>query len=260
MSSPSEGDSTAHSNIRSNAHANDRTSPPLPEGGRIDLIDGGELALALLPTDQDVVSDEWRSWVESTPIETSTPMVSIAFHRAHVVWRPGRAVVMAPADRIDSVRQAVIEGVRHETTLAGIETAMTAGWADLEADAEDAFEVEAMSPIRRRELKRRYRRTVELRAKLVRMAPYLLSPIVHPPTIGSQVADRWRERLRMEARYEAVNAQLEVHHDVYDACGQRSSDSRLARSGHALEWAILVVLGFQSLMWLFEIVTGLSAD
>jgi len=137
---------------------------------------------------------------------------------------------------------------------------MAAGWGELEADAEDAFEVGAMSPERRLELKRRYRRTVELRAKLVRMAPYLLSPIVHPPTLGSQIADRWRERLRMEARYEAVTAQLEVHHDVYDACGQRTSDSRLARSGHTLEWAILMVLVFQSLMWLVEILSGLSAD
>jgi hypothetical protein len=248
MTSPSERSSNAD------------LSPPLPAGGRIDTIPDSGLVLATLPIEVEVTPEDWRAWIEATPVETATPIVSIVFHRAHVIWRPGRAVVIAPDDRIDSVKAAVIEGVRHETALAEIEAAMAAGWAELEADAEDAFEVEAMAPARRRELKRRYRRTVELRAKLVRMAPYLLSPIVHPPTIGSQVADRWRERLRMEARYEAVTAQLEVHHDVYDACGQRSSESRLARSGHAIEWAILVVLGFQSLMWLFEILSGLSAD
>jgi hypothetical protein len=248
MTSPSERSSNAD------------PSPPLPAGGSIDTIPDSGLVLATLPIEAEVAPDDWRAWVEGTPVETATPVVAIVFHRAHIIWRPGRAVVIASDDRVDSVKAAVIEGVRHETALAEIEAAMTSGWSDLEADAEDAFEVEAMSLSRRRELKRRYRRTVALRAKLVRMAPYLLSPIVHPPTIGSQVADRWRERLRMEARYAAVTAQLEVHHDVYDACGQRTSDSRLARSGHALEWAILVVLGFQSLMWLFEILTGFSTD
>ncbi len=234
--------------------------PPLPDGARTITVEEAGLQLVTLPASLETVPEAWRDWVEAASPEAAVPTVWITFHRAHVIWRPGRAVVLATEDRLESAIAAVVEGARHEAALESIERAAAEGWDDLEADASDAFDALTVSAPRRAELRRRYRRTVELRARLVRIAPYLLSPLMHPPTLGSQIADRWRERLRMEARYEAVEAQLEVYHDVYDACGQRTSEAGIARTGHTLEWAILVVLGFQSILWLFEILTSLAAD
>jgi hypothetical protein len=35
-------------------------------------------------------------------------------------------------------------------------------------------------------------------------------------------------------------------------CGQRASDFMLARTGHRLEWVIIVLLAAQLLLWAFE--------
>lgn len=238
--------------------ASSSVPPALPPGGEHRLVDG--LSLVILADDPAGVPEEIRHWVEGADPDAATPSVWLTFQRAVVGWRPGRAVVMASSDRVESAVGALLEGVRHETSLRAIESAASEGWDELEADSALAFESEPMPSTRRDEIKARYRRTVALRASLARVAPYLLSPLMHPPTLGSQIGDRWRERLRMEARYEAVDAQLEVYHDVYDACGQRSSEARLARTGHTLEWAILVVLAVQTVLWLFDVLAGLSAE
>lgn len=234
------------------------TAPPVPPDGQLRRIDG--LDLVVMPDDAAGVPEALRAWVEASEVEADTPSVWMTFQRAVVGWRPGRAVVMASADRVESAVSAVLEGVRHEMALREIETAAGAGWADLETDSALAFESRPMSSTRRMQVEDRYRRTIALRADLSRIASYLLSPLMHPPTLGSQIGDRWRERLRMEARHEAVEAQLEVYHDVYDACAQRTSEAGLARKGHTLEWAIIVILALQSVFWLIDILSGLSAE
>lgn len=239
-------------------HRSDADHPPIPEGGELTVEDG--LTLLTCPSERGEIPPAWQAWVEASAPDSATPSVWMTFQRASVAWRPGRAVVSASADRLASATGAVREGVRYEMSLQSIERAASEGWTDLEADSASAFEPDPGSPKRRAELLDRYRRTVAWRARLARIAPYLLSPLVHPPTLGSQIGDRWRERLRMEARYEAVEAQLEVYHDVYDACGQRTSEARLARAGHTLEWAIVVILVLQSLFWLFDILGSLSAE
>ena len=65
-----------------------------------------------------------------------------------------------------------------------------------------------------------------------------------------------RERLRMPTRHEAAAVQLEVFRDAYDMCGQRASDFMLARTGHRLEWVIIVLLAAQLLLWGFEYLTS----
>jgi uncharacterized Rmd1/YagE family protein len=93
---------------------------------------------------------------------------------------------------------------------------------------------------------------LHLRARLARIAPAVLAPPIYPPTLASQVADRLRERLRIVARHEAASIQADVFRDTYDMCGQRASDFMLARTGHRLEWVIIVLLAAQLLLWAFE--------
>jgi len=150
----------------------------------------------------------------------------------------------------------VLEATAHERELRSIERAMEESWPALESDSALAFEFDEASVGRRAQLRERLHRVLVLRARLARIAPYLLSPLAHPPTLASQVAERLRERLRMPTRHEAAAVQLDVFRDAYDMCGQRASDYMLARTGHRLEWVIIVLLAAQLLLWGFEYLTG----
>jgi hypothetical protein len=232
------------------------TPPTLPAGSTYEaeapLPGGATMALACIPATAGEPSDGLRGWVESDPDARGTPAVWMSFQGAHVLWSTGRCAIAAPADRIAAVRTAILEATAHERALRSVEEAMASAWPALESDAVLAFEFDEGAVGRRRELRERLHRTLVLRARLARIAPYLLAPLAHPPTLASQVAERLRERLRMPTRYEAAATQLEVFRDAYDMCGQRASEFMLARTGHRLEWVIIVLLATQLLLWGFE--------
>jgi uncharacterized Rmd1/YagE family protein len=91
---------------------------------------------------------------------------------------------------------------------------------------------------------------------MARIGPYVHAPHMYPPTLASQISERLRERTRMMHRHEFLDEQLEVFHTVYESCAQRSSDFMLARSGHTLEWIIIVILLVQTLFSVVEILAG----
>ncbi len=233
----------------------------LPEGATLEpaapLGPAGQcMAIACIRSAGGELPAPVRAWVESDPGSGGVPAVWMAFQGAHIHWSAGRCAVLAPADRMDSVRLAVLEASAHERELRAIERSMEESWPALEADSELAFEFDEASVGRRKQLRERLHRALVLRARLARIAPYLLSPLAHPPTLASQVSERMRERLRMASRHEAAAVQLEVFRDAYDMCGQRASDFMLARTGHRLEWVIIVLLAAQLLLWGFEYLTG----
>jgi hypothetical protein len=62
----------------------------------------------------------------------------------------------------------------------------------------------------------------------------------------------------MMHRHEFLGEQLEVFERVYEMCGQRSSDFKLARTGHMLEWTIILLLVAQLLLSGFDSITSLA--
>jgi hypothetical protein len=230
--------------------------PALPAGSTYEaeapLAGGATMGLVCIPETAGEPGDVLREWIATDPEAHGAPAVWMSFQGAHVHWSAGRCAIAAPADRLASVRAAILEATAHERALRSVEEAMAASWPALESDAILAFEFDEASVGRRRELRERLHRTLVLRARLARIAPYLLAPLAHPPTLASQVGERLRERLRMPTRHEAAVTQLEVFRDAYDMCGQRASDFMLARTGHRLEWVIIVLLAAQLLLWGFE--------
>jgi hypothetical protein len=235
------------------------TPPTLPAGSTYEakapLPGGATMALACVPATAGEPIDGLRGWVESDPEARGAPPVWMSFQGTHVHWSTGRCAIAAPLDRIAGVRAAILEATAHERALRSVEEAMASAWPALESDADLAFEFEEAAVGRRRELRERLHRTLVLRARLARIAPYLLAPLAHPPTLASQVGERLRERLRMPTRHEAAATQLEVFRDAYDMCGQRASEFMLARTGHRLEWVIIILLAAQLFLWCFEYLT-----
>lgn len=214
-------------------------------GATIDIatiaIEGGEMAA------------ETRAWVEAAAsAEHGGPAVWMAFQGAQVHWCAARCAILAPADRLPALKLAVIQAASCEAELRAVEAEIARAWPELEADSPLSFDFNGSSVSRREELRNRLQRVIAWRIRLARIAPYVHSPLVHPPTLASQVAERMRERLRIVARHEVTSTQLELFGDVYEACGQRASDFMLARTGHHLEWVIVILLAAQLALWGFE--------
>jgi hypothetical protein len=166
--------------------------------------------------------------------------------------------VLAPTDRLDAARKAVVEAAYYDAELRGIETVLAGLWPDLEADTPLAFEFNERSVRSRAKLAERFRRVLTLRARLARLTSYVLTPHIHPPTLASQIGERIRERARMANRVDALDGQLEVFEHVYESCGERASDFMLARAGHTLEWVIIVLLLSQTILLAAELLRGLQ--
>ncbi len=196
-----------------------------------------------------------RHWVEAAaPADAPLPLVMM-FQGVQLCWSPGRSAVLAQSDRLEAVRKAVIEAAFYDSELSQIERTLGETWPQLEADMPLAFEFDESSMSRQKPLRQRFGQVLLLRARLARLGPYVHSPHLHPPTLASQMGERLRDRTRMEHRYEFLDEQIEVFEEVYDMCGQRNSDYKLARTGHILEWIIIAFLFIQFLLSGFEILT-----
>ena len=216
------------------------------------------LRLLTVPIQQpgEAVIETARVWVsqqqtELAPTETSPPQL-LLFHGAVVLWGRGVAAVLAPSERLAAIEQAYIEIAYFEQELHGIETQLGHDWPTLEQDIPTAFEFTARTLARQPELRQRFQRVMQLQARLSRLLPFLQAPHQYPPTIASQVGERIRERMRVEYRVEWVTSQLEIYRQVYELCGERSSNFAHARSSNTLEWVIISLLVIQVLMMFFD--------
>lgn len=201
-----------------------------------------------------------RAWADVSGPTTPPPCLPMqsllmTLQGAEIVWNRRRLAILAPVDRLESVRRALVETSYYEAELQEIEQTLTELWPQLEADMPLAFDFSGQTGERRDELRQRFLQIALLRARWARIGAYVHCPHLHPPTLASQVAERLRERTQVVHRHDYLDEQLEVFEDVYEQCGERANDAMLARSGHMLEWIIIILLGFQLLMSGFEMLT-----
>ncbi len=228
----------------------------------------GELSIMLVPTtarDLDPTSEnetlaEMRNWVEAaTPNGvgiTSAASLLLTLQNTRIYWSPDRIAILAPADRLETVRAALIEATYYEAEVTAIERQLGTAWPQLEKDMPLAFEFEASSIPQRKQLRRRFQEVLLLRAKLARLGPHVHCPHLHPPTLASQIGERLRERTRLVHRHEFLTEQIEVFERVYEMCGQKASDFMLARQGHMLEWILIILLFLSTLLQVSEILSN----
>lgn len=197
-----------------------------------------------------------QSWVDQGQPPGVQPSHLMTFQGVQICWSIGRIAIMATSQRIPSIRNSLIEASYYETELCKVEAALGQSWPLLEADMPLAFEFNQQSIPKRKQLRDRFRQILQQQAHMARIGPYVHAPHMYPPTLASQISERLRERTRMMHRHEFLEEQLEVFHTVYESCAQRSSDFMLARSGHTLEWIIIVILLVQTLFLVVEMLAG----
>jgi hypothetical protein len=198
--------------------------------------------------------DEAREWCERGTSQTNRKSTLISLHGVDVLWGNSRAVIRSPQEKLVTVRKAVIEFAFVERELAGVENSINKGWSDLEDDAPLAYQFKEQAVSRKEAIGERFRTVVAVRARLSKLIPLAVQAAQYPPTLESQTAERLRERMRIEDRLDVAERQIEAFERVYDMCGQRSSDFMLARSGHILEWIIIILLAVQTILTVIDLI------
>lgn len=217
-----------------------------------------ELELLLVPSSDheppDLLASVWN-WVEPGVPADRRQGHLITLQGARVLWSPGRAGIIAPADRFGTLRLAVVEFAHYEGELRQLELALAKDWPQLEADTPLAFHFDDQAARRSEQLGERFERVVGIRSRLERMTPAVHRPPLHPPTLASQLGERLKERTRLEERMEFLSDQLEVFENVYEMCAERSSQFSLSRKSNTLEWVIIVLLAVECILLLVEIMS-----
>lgn len=210
------------------------------------------------PDDEGLLA-AMQTWVRADAVTIATTGHFLTLQGSRIFWHHDRFAILAPADRLETLRNALLETAWYDGELQAIERALGDAWPEMEADLPLSFEFDHEAVARRRELRERYRKTLVLRARLARVAPQVHSPHVHPATLASQVAERYRERTRMLPRHEFLSEQIEVFERVYENCSQRASDFMLTRSSNTLEWIIIILLLVQTLLTIIDLLPGTPA-
>lgn len=214
------------------------------------------LATATADPDSAELLDEARGWVESELAPGAAPSIPVTLQGVRIFWSPDRVAFLAPPDRVEQVRLALVETCFYEAELRSLESWLGDGWKRLESDAPLAFEFRDPSPEKRAELGQQFRAVISVRARLARLQAWITSPPMHPPTLAHQIGERLRERTRMAERWETASTQSELFERVYDSCSQRVNDFVHHRSGNTLEWIIIVLLLMQTILVVVELLSS----
>ncbi len=203
--------------------------------------------------------DSLLLWCASSPAARGRGAAFAALHNAQLAWAPGRAVVAADPHTLNLVFPALLEFAWLATELDTLESQLNTRWTQLHADIPAAFHAQPSSPEQQAQLRERFCHAVAAKARLVQLAPLIDSPPVYPPTAASQAGERLREKARLPERLETLREQLDTFTHIYELAAQKLSDSAASRSSLQLEWIIVVLLAFEVLLILVEILSLYSA-
>lgn len=246
-----------------------QAAPPrheLPAMARIQRLTVGpdqvlELASVPLPGDADdaTIADAAASvgrWVAAAVGPGGPPVVTLPLYGCHVAWAAGRGGVVGPPARLGDLTTALVDFVAREGELQVIEAQVDGLLMTLDTDAPFAFECDDRGLGRRPELAARFRAAIDARRRLALLAPGVHPPPVHPPTLVAQVGERLRERSRLVERLDRATERSELAERVYEACGQRVSESGIARRQLGLEWTIVILLVIQTVLLLVDLLAS----
>lgn len=199
-----------------------------------------------------------RVWVRAGDTsEDSLPML-IQLQGALICVGPDRIAISGASERIHSVTGPALEYFWLQSELQLMEQRTANRWSELEQDTPAAFEVIEPMLERRSQLQQRFQQMISEKAQLARLAPLIECPAAWPPTLATQAAERLREKSRLSDRLQFLRDQQEVFERVYELCGQRLSDFVSSRKSHTLEWIIVVLLAFETLLLAIDLLGTLS--
>ena len=203
------------------------------------------LAVARDGKDDSQWRKDLRSLLEPPSPDRAVPILLAKVEDVLVSWRPGRAVVQAPPQRMEFVLPALAEFAYYEGQLRRLEDEIAAAWPDAHADAPVASQASQLDARQRQEVCRRMTDVFQRRIRHVRIESHLYEPDEALSPVGQQLGEALREKAGVEDRLESIDGKLEVFEYLYELAVQRVSDHTQYSHGMIVEVAIVVLLLFE---------------
>jgi hypothetical protein len=196
-------------------------------------------------------------WADTRGPSDSQSPTYVRYRGVELLWRPGRAVLLCDPEQVDVLLPAVVEFAHYEAELRRIEQEIAVAWTEVEQDKALAFDVTPADLQRSGGVGARMEQTFGRRIRFARIESHLGSPDTRLPLAAQKLGEELREKTALDARAEIVDGQLEVFEHIYEMASQRMGEFKAARQGHIMEWVIIVLLGAEALLMLFQTIIRL---
>jgi hypothetical protein len=183
-----------------------------------------------------------EEWIKGGDSSGGPPAVELMLRSERVLWRPGKAVLIGPPDRLQEILPGLIEFAFHEGELRKLEREVDADWAIAEQDVDLNHSVNDRSLSRRRHVDDMTRRTLGRRMRFARLEPCLEKPSAALPGPARRLAGELALLSEAIERLGWLDDRIEVYEDLYELANDRLSEYSYFSREYRLELWIIVLL------------------
>lgn len=200
--------------------------------------------------DPEARKREAEAWMDSgeEPGEFDLPLRA-EVEGGWVLWRPGRAVVLAPPDRGEEMLAAVADFTFHHGELGRLEGELSANWADLQEDLPLLHKVGRKGLRRRRHVERMTALTAGWRLRCTWVGRGLMAPSARLSLAGRRACEELRSLAGVEDRLERLDEEIGVYEYEYELINQRVTDYQHFRKELIAGILVLVWLTFDMIVF-----------
>jgi hypothetical protein len=207
--------------------------------------ESGQLQLVLLPAGLASPQDLQRQaegWMHYGESASQQPTVEILLRSERILWRPGRALMVGPPDRLDEVLPGLVEFAFYEGELRRLEREAEADWPTLDADIDLTHSVAPSAFERRPHIDEMTSRTVQRRMRFARLEPCLEKASIALSGSARRLATELAIQAEVAERLGWLDDKLEVAEDLYELANDRLSEFTYFHREFRLEFWIVVLL------------------
>lgn len=202
--------------------------PPAPSAPNAAELDGGQLAPA-------------------------PPAIDLVLQSDRILWRPGKAVIIGSARRLDDWLAGLVDFSFYEADLGRLERELEDHWATAEADVVLTHSVSERALARRAHVDRMTRETALRRIRLARLSPNLEKPTLTLSGPARRLVSELANAADVADRLHYVDDRLQVYEDLYESANDRLSEYCYFAREYRLELWIVGLLVLEAILILVEI-------
>jgi hypothetical protein len=185
--------------------------------------------------------------------EPTPPAIDLVLQSDRIVWRPGKAVVVGSARRLDDWLPGLVDFSFYEAELGRLERELADGWPTAEADVALTHSVGAGALARREHVNQTTRETALRRIRLARLSPHLEKPTLSLSGPARRLVSELANQADVADRLKYVDDRLEVFENLYELANDRLSEYSHFVREYRLELWIVALLVVEALLILVEL-------
>lgn len=181
------------------------------------------------------------------------PAIDMVLQSDRILWRPGKAVVIGSARRLDDWLAGLIDFSFYEAELGRLERELEDHWSTAEADVVLTHSVSDGALARRAHVDRMTRETALRRIRLARLSPNLEKPTLALSGPARRLVSELANAADVADRLHYVDDRLQVYEDLYESANDRLSEYSYFAREYRVELWIVGLLVVEAVLILVEL-------